>query len=132
MRTPILRSPGAFAAVGFCLGIIGKLLIGSRFSVGWTMVVLLWVVPLVSAGIISEYLPEAREVESRGLKYFSLQRNRLELLASLALPGLGFAIDFGLSSVLTIASVGVGVVGVGASALLARIERTSVSPRHDL
>jgi len=132
MRTPILRSPGAFAAVSVGLGIMGKLLIGSGFSVGWTMVAILWVVPLVGAGMVSEYLPEPRDVESRGLKYFSSQGIRLELLASFALPGLGFAIDFGFSSVLTLALLSVGTVGIGACVRLARLERTSGSVGHDL
>jgi hypothetical protein len=132
MRAPIFRNPGEFAAIGLLLGVVGKLMIDSSFSVGWMMVAVLWVLPLVSVGIVSEYFPGTEDIGSSGRKYFSSRENRLELLATLALPGIGFAIDIGFARLLTLAALAVGGVGVAACVQLARIRRGGHTAGHDL
>ncbi len=121
MIKPMLRSPGEFATVALAIGLVGKWVTGPTFSAGWTMIAILWVLPLVSVGLIDEYRAWASERDGPG--FFASQEKRTELLALLALPGLGFALDFGLASYFILAPLGVGAVGVWACVQLARIRR---------
>jgi hypothetical protein len=131
MRAPTCRSPGLLAATALAAGLIGKWAVDPAFSVGWTMVAILWVLPLVIVGTLDEYLPDGWSGEAMGPGFFSSRKNRLELLATIALPGLGFALDLGTSSFFTLAVLAVGAIGIGACVQLARLERNNGKAGHD-
>jgi hypothetical protein len=124
MRAPIFRSPIVLATVALAVGLTGKLAFGANFSVGWTMVALLWLLPLVGIIVtVDDYLPGGWGSGTRGPRFFSSRESRLELLAILALPGLGFAIDASALSLRAAVFAAAGVAGVLACAQLVRIER---------
>lgn len=124
MRAPILPSPVVLAAVAIAVSIAGKLVFGAQFPVGWTMLALLWLLPIFGIIVtIDDYLPGGWGSETRGPGFLSSRENRLELLAILTLPGIGFAIDANALSPRAAAFAAAGAVGVFACAQLVRIER---------
>jgi hypothetical protein len=129
MRAPILRSPIVLAAVALAIGLSGKLVLGAQFPVGWTMVALLWLLPILGIIVtIDDYLPGGWGSQTHGPGFFSSRENRLELLAILTLPGIGFAIDAAALLPHAVAFAVAGVIGILACAQLVRIERIKRAP----
>jgi hypothetical protein len=124
MRAPIFRSPIVLASAALAAGLIVKWGLSVEFAVGGTMVLVLWVLPLIGVAITSdEFFPGGWGSESEQPAFFSSRENRLEFLALLSLPGLGFALDTTSSVFAASAFAAVGLVGVIACAKLVRLER---------
>jgi hypothetical protein len=124
MRAPIFRSPIVLAFAAFSAGLVVKWGVNAEFAIGGTMVVVLWLLPLIGIAITSdEFFPDGWGHESDDRSFFSSRENRLELLALLALPGLGFALDVWSLALSTAAFAAIGVVGIIACVRLVQLER---------
>jgi hypothetical protein len=124
MRAPIFRSPIVLAFAAFSAGLVVKWALNAQFSVGGTMTLVLWLLPLIGMAITSdEFFPGGWGYESDDRSFFSSRENRLELLALLTLPGVGFALDLASLTLSTAAFAAIGIVGIVACVQLVQLER---------
>ncbi|HET7810941.1 MAG TPA: hypothetical protein VFL16_10225 [Steroidobacteraceae bacterium] len=133
MRAPIFRSPIVLAFAAFVAGLVVKWGVNAEFSIGGTMVVMLWLLPLIGLGITSdEFFSDGWGRDDDDRSFFSSRENRLELLALLALPGIGFALDIASLTLETAAFASIGLIGIVACVQLVQLERKKRVAGHDL
>jgi hypothetical protein len=133
MRAPIFRSPIVLACVAFTAGLFVKWDFNSEFAIGGTMAVVLWLLPLVGIAITSdEFFADGWGHEGDDQSFFSSRENRLELLALLTLPGVGFALDLWSLDVSTAAFAAIGGVGIVACVQLVQLEQKKLRAEDDV
>ena len=118
MRIPVLRSPIVLASATLCGGLLVRWLVNPEFPVGWAMGFFLWILPMLGLAITSYDWG----ADASSPAFFASPENRWEILALLALPGLGFAIDEHAWSVRTAIFAAFVMVGIVACARLVRLE----------
>lgn len=118
MRMPVLRSPIVLASVVLGGGLLVRWLVNPEFSVGCAMAFFLWILPML--GFAITYDDWGADASSPS--FFSSPENRWEMLALLALPGLGFAIDEHGWTARTAIFSAFGLVGIVACVQLVRLE----------
>jgi hypothetical protein len=132
MRAPIFPSPIVLASAAFAAGLVVKWVLKAEFSVGGTMVVVLWLPPLIGLVMAADVVPDRLGRGRHSLCSFFSRENWLELLALLALPSVGFAVDVASPSLSTVAFASIGIVGIIACVQLVMLERKKRALGHDL
>jgi hypothetical protein len=130
MRALIFRSPIGLGLAAFAAGLIVKWTLHAEFSVGGTMIVVLWLLPLLAT--YADVLPRRLGRESHKWQFFFSRENWIEILAVLALPGIGFAVDMAAPTLSTATFAAIGFGGVVACIQLVRIERKRRAAGHAL
>ena len=132
MRAPNFRSPIVLASAALAAGALVKWTLNAEFSLGGTMVVVLWLLPLIGLATNADVFPRRLGREGHSWSNFFSRENWLEVIALLALPGVGFALDVARRTLPTVAFAAIGVVGIIACVQLERLERSKRTAEHDL
>jgi hypothetical protein len=132
MRAPIFRSPIVLASAAFAAGLVVKWALNAEFSIGGTMVVVLWLPPLIGLAMVADIFPDHLGRGRHKWYFFFSRENWLELLALLALPGIGFTVDVASTTLSTAAFAAIGLIGIIACVQLERLERRKRTAGHDL